>query len=115
GARQFSRTQLAVAGARIDEYAGAGGGGDLFGERTPQGDAAEALVQHHHGRGLIGPRTDHAVFEPHRAELEEACVRERHGFVFPSCPIHGAATRNSLAKLCSTAEPDVSSSASARA
>ena len=65
--RQRCRARIAVAGARIDEHAGAGRRGKLLRECAPQADAAEPLVQHHDGRRRIGPRPDHAVFEPHAA------------------------------------------------
>ena len=45
----------------------------------PQADAAETFVQHHDGRRRIGPRSDHAVFEPRRAKVEKAVVGEHHG------------------------------------
>ena len=83
-ARQFAGTRLAVAGARIDKHAGAGRRRDLIGKRSPQADAAEALVQHHDGRRRVGPRPDHAVFEPQRRQIEKALVGKRHG-CNPAC------------------------------
>ena len=35
-------------------------------------------MQHHDGRRRIGPRPDHAVFEPQRRKVEKAGVGERH-------------------------------------
>ena len=71
-ARQFHRRRGAVAGARIDEHAGAGRGLQFFGKVAPQAGGAEAFVQHHDGRRLLGRRADHAVFEIGGADGEEA-------------------------------------------
>ena len=109
-ARQRPGFRLAVAGARIDEDAGAGRRGDRVRKTSPQADGAEALVQHDDGRRGVGARADHAVFEPQRIEVEKAFVGKRHDL-----PSSKAVTVcNSLAKLCSIASPEVSISASAR-
>ena len=76
GARQLPGARFAVAGPRIDEHAGAGRRGELFGEIAPQADAAEAFMQHDDGRRRVGARADHAVFEPHAGKFEEAFVNQ---------------------------------------
>ena len=71
-ARQFYRRRGAIAGARIGEYAGAGRGLQFFRKVAPQPGGAEAFVQHHDGRRLLGRWADHAVFEIGGADGEEA-------------------------------------------
>ena len=119
-ARHRSGFRRAVAGARIDEHAGAGGLSDGVGKTSPQADGAKAFVQHDDGRRGVGARADHAVFEPQRIEIEKAGVGERgvgeslgrHGRYLPSSK--AVTIRESWAKLCSMASPEVSISASAR-
>ena len=53
-------------------------------------------MQHDDGRRRIGPRPDHAVFEPQRGKIEKAFVGKRHGGL---CPSNGVTMRKSLAKL----------------
>src|SRR6516164_9682339 len=103
---------MAIAGARIDENAGAGRCGEFLREAAPAGDASEPLVQQHEGRRRIWARADHAVFEPHLAELDKSLVGESH---CAPLPVQLATTPVSFAKLCSTVSPEVSSSACARA
>src|SRR5260370_17664947 len=103
----------------MDEAAGAGRGREPLGKLAPQPDAAQPLVQHDDGRPGIGARTDHAVFEPHRAEIDKALIGEAdHGRRLAAragAPDsrHICATRTSLAKLCATVLPEASTSARA--
>jgi hypothetical protein len=60
----------AIAGARIDEHAGRGGGLQLFRKIAPSSSTA-AFMQHHDNR-RVGRRADHAVFEMRGADGEEA-------------------------------------------
>ena len=113
GARQQAGARAAIAGARIDKHADACRGGELRWKIAPQPDAAEPFVQHHDGRRFVRPRADHAVFEPRRADVEEACVGKPHGYSLVSS--HGATMRKSFEKLCSTVSSEVSSCAPARA
>ena len=62
-ARQDDRRRGAIAGARIDEDAAAGRGGELFRKIAPQRGRPEAFMQHDDGRRVRRCRTDHAVFE----------------------------------------------------
>src|SRR5262249_4715221 len=103
---------MAIAGARIDENTGAGRYGEFLRETAPAGDTAEPLVQQHEGRRRIWARADHAVFEPHLAELDKSRVREGH---CAPLRVQLATMPASFAKLCSTVSPEVSSSACARA
>ena len=109
-ARHRTWARRAVTGARIDEDAGAGRLSDGVRKTSPQADGAETFVQHDDGRRRIGPRADHAVFEPQRLEVEKTFVGERHDL--PSS--RAVTVCKSLAKLCSIASPEVSISASAR-
>jgi hypothetical protein len=111
-ARQLRRRRVAVAGARIGEHADAGRRRELVGEAPPHRDRAEPLVQQDERGGLIWPRSDHAVFEPHVGELDEACIGEIHD---PAPTVQLSTMRASFAKLASTVSSAVSSSASARA
>src|SRR5215471_50634 len=103
---------MAIAGARIDENAGAGRCGEFLRETAPAGDTAETFVQQHEGRRRIWVRADHAAFEPHRAQLDKSLVGEGH---CAPLPVQLATMPASFAKLCSTVSPEVSSSACARA
>src|SRR5262249_28426049 len=111
-AGQLAGARFAVTGAGIDEHARARGGRKLFGQSAPKPDAAKALMQHDDGRRLGGPWPDPAIFEPQRSKIEEALVRKRHAACSPS---KRATMPSSFVKLCSTASPEVSISASARA
>ena len=71
-ARQLDWRGRAIAGARIEKYAGAGRGLQFFGKVAPQRGGAEAFMQHDDGRRLLRCRTDHAVFEVGFADAEEA-------------------------------------------
>src|SRR5262249_13368881 len=97
-ARQRDGRRLPIAGARIDQYASAGCGRQPVRKVPPEPDAAEPLVQHDDRRRRIGPRSDHAVFEPHCIELEKALVGELHD--------KRPTTRTSFSKLASTASPE---------
>ena len=115
--------RVAVTGAGIGKDAGAGGRCDLVRELAPQADAAEPLMQHHDRGPGVGPWPDHAVFEPQRPQIEKAGVGQRHGRAPPAGARRSApfdlskslAIRMSLAELCSTVSPEVSSCACARA
>src|ERR1700691_2875550 len=71
-ARQCDWRRGAIAGARIDEDAHAGGRLQAIRKITPQCRRAEPLMQHHDGRRLRRRRPDHAVFEIAVADVEEA-------------------------------------------
>ena len=74
GPRQRDRARLAVAGARIDEHAGAGRRRELVGKIAPHSDAAETLVQQHERRRLVGARPDHAVFQTLAGKFQKSLI-----------------------------------------
>jgi hypothetical protein len=101
-ARQLDGRRASVAGARIDEHAGAGFLREPRGEIAPCGHRAEPLVQHHDGRRRVRARPDHAVLERCAADRELALVRERaHSslslkrWIFPVA-VFGSASTNSI-------------------
>ena len=87
-ARQLRRRRRAITAARIGEDAGAGGGLQLVRKIAPQAGGAEAFVQHHDGRRVLGRGTDHAVFEIGGADGEEAGGWRgvMLYYISPSCP-----------------------------
>jgi hypothetical protein len=89
---------------RINKHSGACRRRDPVGECAPQADAAESFVQHHDGRRRIRARPDHAVFEPHRAEIEKAVVGKRHGCTLRNSSPPSLGHRQNLHPRCYDAQ-----------